>query len=318
MPIIPSSYKTPIFYLNRHVQTIFPSLYRKSESRLFSRKRIETPDNDFLDLDLIPNGYKKCVILSHGLEGNSHRSYITNLAYQLMISGYDVCAWNFRGCSGEMNGQLRMYHSGSTEDLETVVNYIKPQYDEIYMVGFSMGGNLTLKYLGERGQELNTKIKGAVTFSVPTDLAGSSKKLEKWYNRIYMNRFLSTLKSKLVIKQALFPNEISLNNFESIKTFREFDERYTAPLHGFESADEYYTKCSSKQFIPKITVPTLIVNAKDDPFLTKSCYPIDECKNHKQVYLEMSKGGGHVGFMIAGGVYWSEKRTLEFLRSINT
>jgi predicted alpha/beta-fold hydrolase len=285
---------------------------------VFSRKRIETPDNDFLDLDLIPNGYNKCVILSHGLEGNSHRSYITNLAYQLMTSGYDVCAWNFRGCSGEMNKQLRMYHSGSTEDLETVVNYIKPKYDEIYMVGFSMGGNLTLKYLGERGTELDNKIKGAVTFSVPTDLAGSSEKLEKWYNRIYMNRFLGTLKSKLVIKQALFPNVISLSNFESIKTFREFDERYTAPMHGFKNADDYYIKCSSKQFIPKITIPTLIVNAKDDPFLTKSCYPIDECKNHELVYLEMPKGGGHVGFMIAGGVYWSEKRALEFLRSINT
>lgn len=318
MPIIKSSYKVPLFYYNRHVQTILPSLFRKTETRMFSRTRIKTSDNDFLDLDLIPNGYKRCVVISHGLEGNSHRSYVTNLAYQLMTSGYDICAWNFRGCSGEINKQARMYHSGSTEDLETVIEYLKPKYDEIYMVGFSMGGNLTLKYLGERRDQLNSKIKGAVTFSVPTDLSASVDKLGKWYNRIYMKRFLNTLKSKLVVKEAIFPNLISVDNYDSIKNFREFDDRYTAPMHGFESANDYYEKCSSKQFIQSISIPTLIVNAKDDPFLTESCFPITECKNSEHVYLEMPKGGGHVGFMIAGGVYWSEKRTLEFLRSINS
>lgn len=157
MPLIPSSYRVPLFYINKHVQTIFPSLFRKKETQFFVRERIKTSDNDFLDLDLIPNGYKKCVILSHGLEGNSSRSYITNMAKHVMTHGYDVCAWNFRGCSGEINNQLRMYHSGSTDDLNTVVEHIKSKYDEIYVVGFSMGGNLTLKYLGEKEMILTIK-----------------------------------------------------------------------------------------------------------------------------------------------------------------
>lgn len=153
---------------------------------------------------------------------------------------------------------------------------------------------------------------------MPTDLSGSCDRLEKWYNRLYMKRFLANLKSKLIAKQILFPEEISLGNYDLIKSFREFDERYTAPIHGFKSAKDYYEKCSSKQFIPSITIPTLIVNAKDDPFLTKSCFPIDECKNHNNVYLEIPKGGGHVGFIAAGGVYWSEKRTLDFLLNIKS
>lgn len=288
------------------------------EARIFTRQRIETPDNDFIDLDLVPNGYKKCVILSHGLEGNTHRSYMTNMAQHLMSYGYDICAWNFRGCSGQVNNKLRMYHSGSTDDLDTVVNYVKTKYDQVYMVGFSMGGNLTLKYLGERGSSIDTKIRGAVTFSVPTDLAGSCSQLEKWYNRVYMKRFLKNLKSKLITKQRLYPDQISLDNYDEIKSFRDFDDRYTAPIHGFDNANDYYTQCSSKQYIKDINIPTLIVNAKDDPFLSESCFPIQECENHEKVSLEIPNGGGHVGFILAGGVYWSEKRTLEFFRQINT
>jgi predicted alpha/beta-fold hydrolase len=318
VPLITSSYKTPFFYLNKHVQTIFSSLLRKKKTCFFIRKRIQTSDNDFLDLDLILNKNKKCIILSHGLEGNSYRSYITNMAQHLIKHGYDICAWNFRGCSGEINKQIRMYHSGSTNDLDEVVDYVKSKYDEVYLVGFSMGGNLTLKFLGEKGNNLNHKIKGAVTFSVPTDLSGSCDRLEKWYNRIYMKRFLTNLKGKLIIKQNLFPNQISLENYDSIKSFREFDERYTAPIHGFKNANDYYEKCSSKQFISLITVPTLIVNAKDDPFLSKSCFPVEECMNNKNVYLEIPNGGGHVGFMLTGSIYWSEKRTLEFFNEINT
>ena len=317
MPLVSSKYKVPILYLNKHVQTIFPSIFRNKEADFFSRKRIRTVDHDFLDIDLISNGYKKCVILSHGLEGNSQKGYMTNMSNFLMKNGFDVCAWNYRGCSGEVNNQLRMYHSGSTSDLEDVIDYVKSDYDRVYLVGFSMGGNLTLKFLGEKGSDLDHKIKGAVTFSVPTDLSGSCDRLAKWYNRIYMKRFLTNLKNKLIIKQKLFPDQISLENYDSIKSFREFDDRYTAPIHGFKNASDYYEKCSSKQFISFITVPTLIVNAKDDPFLSESCFPIDECKHHKNVYLETPKRGGHVGFFLSGGVYWSEKRTLDFINAIN-
>ena len=316
MPIIKSTYKAPLFFLNKHVQTIFSSIFRDKENEFSTRKRIDTPDNDFLDIDVIANGYDKCVVLSHGLEGNSQRAYITNMAKHLFGHGFDICAWNFRGCSGEVNKQLRMYHSGSTEDLDTVVKHLIPQYKEIYLVGFSMGGNLTLKYLGERGSSLSSNVKGAITFSVPTDLLGSCYRLEKWYNKLYMKRFLGNLKTKLVLKKELYPNQISLEGYDEVKSFMEFDDRYTAPIHGFKSANDYYEKSSSKQFISNITVPTLIVNAKDDPFLSKSCFPIDECKASDKVFLEMPKKGGHVGFMIGGGVYWSERRTLEFIRSI--
>ncbi len=317
MPIIESDYKAPIYLSNGHTQTLYPTFFRKIKPNFDYRERISTSDDDFLDIDWVKTDSKKCVIVSHGLEGHSKRWYISGMSKHLSQNGYDICAWNFRGCSGEVNKSLKTYHSGFTQDLDEVVQHILPNYDEIYLVGFSMGGNLSLKYIGERSENLNSKIKKCVVFSVPTDLKDSCYALQKKSNLIYMKRFLVDLKGKLEEKKKLYPAEISTENFNEIKSFIDFDNRYTAPLNGFKNSDDYCEQCSSKQFIPSIKIPTLIVNALNDPFLQEKCYPIAECENHPNVYLEMPKSGGHIAFISNGGVYYSEKRTLEFLQDPN-
>jgi len=313
MPIIESSYVPPVYLTNGHTQTLYPTFFRKIKPKFDKRVRITTVDEDFLDLDFIQTNSKKCVIVSHGLEGHSNRWYISGMSQHLAANGFDICAWNFRGCSGEVNKTLRTYHSGFTQDLDEVVQYILPKYEEVFLVGFSMGGNLSLKYVGERGESLHEKIKKCIVFSVPTDLLSSCRQLSKKSNLIYMKRFLVDLKIKLEEKKKLFPKEIDLEKFNNVKSFIDFDNTYTAPLNGFKNSDDYCKKCSSKQFIKTITIPTLIVNAKNDPFLADSCYPIDECLAKENVFLEMPKSGGHIAFVSNGGVYFSEKRALEFI-----
>jgi predicted alpha/beta-fold hydrolase len=323
MPVIrDSAYKAPLLMRGAHIQTIFPSLFRKIDTAFYERERIETDDNDFLDLDWAKKGNKRLVIISHGLEGSSTRSYAAGMVRAALHNGWDALAWNFRSCSAEINRRPRFYHSGATDDLERVINYAlnREDYDEIVLLGFSMGGNLTLVYLGEQGMNINPKIKAAVTFSVPCNLKDSSMQLAKPQNKIYMKRFLRMLHKKIIAKKELFPDLIDDSGYESIKTFKEYDNRYTAPLHGFKSAEDYWQKCSSAQFISRITIPTLIVNAQDDPFLADGCYPFSEAEANEYVYLEMPKHGGHVGFVAFNrdGFYWSEKRAFEFLTKRNS
>ncbi|RMF60073.1 MAG: alpha/beta fold hydrolase, partial [Calditrichaeota bacterium] len=281
MPVIQkSNFHPPVILRNGHIQTIYPSLFRKVYGVQYQRERLETPDGDFLDLDWSIKGNKRLVILSHGLEGNTYRAYMLGMVKALNTAGWDALAWNFRGCSGEPNRLVRSYHSGDTDDLETVIHHAqaKRQWDQIALIGFSMGGNITLKYLGEREKNHPKEIAGVVTLSVPVDLESSAYQLARGVNRIYMIRFLRMLRKKIQIKSQLFPDLISLDGFEQIKSFKEFDDRYTAPIHGFKDAKDYWTQSSSKQFIPSITVPTLLINAKNDPFLSPECYPIHEAE----------------------------------------
>jgi predicted alpha/beta-fold hydrolase len=236
--------------------------------------------------------------------------------------GWDALAWNMRGCSGEPNKRRRFYHSGATEDLEAVVAHVRqssPGYRGLGLIGFSLGGNLTLKYLGERGRALDPAIAGAVTFSVPCDLASGAREMAKSRNRIYLRRFLRLLRGKLRAKMTVMPGRITDHGYHRIRTFKDFDDRYTAPLHGFESAEDYWRQASSRQFIPAISVPALLVNARNDPFLGKECYPIAEVAHHPTVYLEIPASGGHVGFVsfTKGGEYWSETRAGEFLAEVS-
>lgn len=316
MAIIRSSYQLPFGFWNKHIQTIFPVIFRKIKTDFYSREKIETPDNDFLILDNVKSDSKKCVILSHGLEGNSNSSYVAGMARYFAQNGFGVCAWNYRGCGDEMNKNLLMYHSGFTEDLHTVVEHVAQDYDEMFLIGFSIGGNISLKYLGENRRTINPALKGCVVFSVPVSLKGCSINLDKKSNSLYRKRFLRSLKEKIEIKKVQFPGMIPSGSNDTLITLKDFDNRYTAPLYGFENADDYYQKCSSKQFIPSIRIPTLIILAKNDPFLPQSCYPTEECTKHEFVDLEMPDQGGHVGFIQRGGVYWSEKRALEFIQSL--
>ncbi len=326
MPILErSTYQPPSWWVSGgHLQTIIPALFRKVGSSPYTRERIATPDGDFLDCDWLyatsSTPSQKLVIISHGLESNSRRSNVIGMARAFSLCGYDALAWNFRGCSGEPNRLPRAYHSGATEDLHTVLEHAAAQYDEIYLIGFSLGGNLTLKYLGEQSETLSPKVKKAVVFSVPCDLAASSKQISRVSNRLYERRFLNSLRQKIEQKASLFPNDISLAPYlkKQLKTLRDFDDYYTAPLHGFQNADDYYAKCSAKQFISRIAIPTLMVNAKNDVFLAPSCYPFDEARSSEVVFLETPKSGGHLGFITeetAHGLYWSEMRALGFIEN---
>ena len=188
-----------------------------------------------------------------------------------------------------------------------------PRYAHVGLVGFSLGGNMTLKYLGEQGDA--APVARAVVFSVPVDLAASSAALARWENGLYMRYFLRSLRGKVRAKAAQFPDAVSTAGLGRIRDFRGFDDRYTAPLHGFEDAADYWRRSSSKPFLPAIRVPTLLVNAADDPFLAPACYPTDMARNHAHLTLEVPAHGGHVGFVQFGseGEYWSEQRAAAFL-----
>ena len=316
MPVIANSdYSPPLFLSNGHFQTIIPSFFREVEIP-YQRERIDTPDGDFLDLDWSKVKFEKLVIISHGLEGSTDRAYIKGMARAFNAHGWDALAWNYRGCSGVPNLKLRTYHSGATDDLETVILHASShdQYVELCLVGFSMGGNINLKYLGEIGDSIPGKIKSAIAFSVPCDLKSSAKKLAQFSNRIYIRRFLGMLHEKIQLKMELFPDEINDDGFNRIKTFKEFDDRYTAPIHGFEDAEDYWRKCSSKQFLDNIRIPTLLINSKNDPFLTDSCCPIEQAQSNPNLFLEIPESGGHVGFISlnSNGMYWSESKAVSF------
>ncbi|EMR02476.1 YheT family hydrolase [Cesiribacter andamanensis] len=310
-------YKAPWYLPNGHFQTIVPSLFRRVPHLPYQRERIATPDGDFLDLDWIrPQAASDTLlIISHGLEGDSRRAYVKGMARAFVQRGLHALAWNYRGCSGEINKLPHFYHSGATQDLEQVVQHVLQQgvYNRIILSGFSLGGNLTLKYLGERGEQVPNEIWKAVVFSVPLDLASSSSQLGRRQNRVYEKRFLRNLRRKLEGKARLQPGSLDLAHLPQIRTLWEFDDRYTAPLHGFKDAADYYAQCSAIKFVEQIRIPTLIVNAQNDPFLSPECYPQEMLKDHPYVRFEAPAQGGHVGFSQGGGRYYSEARALQFV-----
>jgi len=313
MPVLePPAYRPTLPLRSGHLHTAWAGLGRRVDGPAVERERIATPDGDFLDLDRVRRDHDRVAVLSHGLEGSSTRAYVRGMARALAAAGWDVLAWNYRGCSGEPNRMLRSYHSGATEDLGVVVDGALADYASVALVGFSLGGNLTLKYLGERGPSVDARIIGAVTFSVPCDLKASSEHLARPAARPYMARFLRSMRAKVRTKAAMFPGALDLDGVDAMRTFREFDDRFTAPIHGFRDAEDYWARCSAKRFIPDIRVRTLIVNAADDPFLPEACHPVDEARASAHVHLEMPRFGGHVGFA-ARGTYWSERRAVAFL-----
>ncbi|MES2199559.1 MAG: alpha/beta fold hydrolase [Chlamydiota bacterium] len=321
MPLIPSSYTAPKWLLGKHSETILPSLFRQVEGVIYIRERIPTPDGDFLDLDWSGKGGGRLAILSHGLEGSTFSPYILGMVKTLNEDGWDTAAWNLRGCSGELNLRRRFYHAGSTEDLDTVVKHaVKTRrYSEIILIGFSLGGNIVLKYLGENNLGATPYISKSVVFSVPCDLHSCVNKLSSKVNYIYLRNFLDTLKSKLTKKAEKFPDILLDVDLSKIHSFTDYDNYITAPLFGFDNALHYYSECSTSKVISNIRTPCLIVNAKNDPILDISSSPVEECRKSRFVNLEQPSRGGHLGFMKdrINGDYWSEGRVLEFLKSKN-
>jgi len=319
LPVLESTYQPPFWAKNGHVSTIYTGLIRRVAIPQQKRERLLLADGDFLDLDWSYATVKadKLIILLHGLEGNAQRPYMTGTAKLCNDHGFDILAVNFRGCSGEPNRLFRSYHSGATEDLLAVVEHAvaKRQYQSLFIKGISLGGNMVLKYLGE-GQDLPNELKGVVAVSVPCDLKGSSAELHKLKNRAYAMRFLEHLKKKLQIKLVQFPERLSQSDLNSIKTLIDFDHIYTSRAHGFKDAYDYYQKSSCRQFLREITVPTLIINSLNDSFLSPTCFPVKEAKNNGELFLEMPKHGGHVGFISSKRYFYDELRTLEFFNSL--
>ncbi len=319
MPNLPSAYLPPLLFRNSHISTVYYGLFRKIADFEQERERLELPDGDFMDIDWSYAGKstEKVVILLHGLEGHGQRPYITGSARHFNASGFDCCAVNFRGCSGVPNRLYRSYHSGATEDLEAVVNHIlnTGDYKELYIKGFSLGGNMVLKYAGE-GREIPDAIKGIVAISAPVDLHSSLRALMSWENIPYARRFRKHLVAKLKAKQPLYPDLLPDSEINKIKTLKDFDDIYTSRAHGFTDALDYYLRCSSGQFLDNIRVKALIINAKNDSFLGPECYPYREAEANEFLYLEVPDYGGHVGFYDIQNIAYTEKRALKFFDEI--
>jgi uncharacterized protein len=318
MPIVSSSYKTTGLFKNRHFSTIYSAKLRPRPKLLQQRDRVILPDGDFLDVDwsLSIKKTRKTAILLHGLEGNAQRRYMVGQGKVLIENGWDVCGVNYRGCSGEDNLYYGSYNAGKTDDLEAVIDFIlkKDRYDEIALIGFSLGGNLLLKYLGER-TILPKEIKKGIAISAPLSLKGSLHRLSESRNIIYRTSFLYNLKKKYKLKMPKHPDRMSPEELKSIRSLKDFDDRYTAPAHGFKDAFDYYEKNSSLQFLPDIVTPVLLLSAEHDSFLSETCYPIELASQSKNIFLEMPKTGGHVGFHQSNSIYYSETRTLRFLNN---
>ena len=316
MPIADSSsYRAPWWLPGGHLQTIVPALFRSAPRITTEIERLELDDGDFLDLEWLRKGSGKLAILCHGLEADAGAAYVQMTARALSDRGWDVLAWSYRGCGGEMNRLPRFYHSGATEDLAAVIGRAMDSHaaGRIDLVGFSLGGNLVMKYLGDLGDQASSRLGRAVAFSVPCDLACSAAALDTRFNReVYMKRFIKSLVDKIGAKQEAFPEMIDGRGAHAIRTFREFDEKYTAPLHGFQGAEDYWRRSSSKTVLENIRVPTLLVNALNDPFLGPACYPRDEAERSRWLTLEMPSDGGHLGFP-GNRESWIADRVLRFL-----
>lgn len=318
---------TPAWWLkNCHLQTLYPALFRKLKSPKLRRERLITPDNDFLDIDWCGEEHLPLVILLHGLTGSSQSIYIKGLQHILLKNNYRSVALNFRGCSGQPNHSYRCYHSGETQDIDFLYKTLREREPEtpFAAVGFSLGGNVLLKWLGE--QQNNVNLFAAVAVSVPLVLSICSTKLDFGFSKIYRANLLSELKDYIFKKQQYLQKmgEIEhakkleqLGDLTKIRSFWEYDERVVAKLHGFKNAQDFYARSSSRQFLKNIVVQTLIIQALDDPFMTPNVIPhVDELSS--SVQLELSQKGGHVGFVTGKNPfkpdYWLEKRIPEFLQ----
>jgi hypothetical protein len=314
MPRVASRFHPPRWLRGGHVQTILGALLRQRVPWRYERERWELDDGDFLDLDWVRRGHARLAVVSHGLEGSSSQGYIRTLAAALGAAGWDVLAWNFRGCSGEPNRLPRFYHSGESGDLRAVVAGVAERYECVALVGFSLGGNVTLKYLGEAPPHPRVAVAAAV--SVPIDLASCARRLDRaWDNALYLRRFLGSMRKKIAAKAAQFPEAIDANGLRGVATFERFDGRFTAPLHGFRDADDYWSRSSARAFLGSLRVPTLLLNARDDPFLTPRCFPEAEASSSAHLFLEAPSSGGHVGFvdLAPGARAWWVRRVVDFL-----
>ena len=320
MPFVESKFKGNLFSKNGHWETIVPALFRKLNIP-YERERFILPDGDFLDLDILNQEKMDApiVLLFHGLEGSSNSQYMKGFSRLFHDAGMRCIAVNFRSCSGELNKKLISYHSGATQDIHTLITHFANKYPNslLHAMGFSLGGNALLKYMGENPRLIPNQLQKVACISVPIDLAGSSTQLAKPMNQLYMRQFLKSLNNKMVEKSKQFPNTIDVTRIHQIKDFWEWDSQFTAKINGFKDAAAYYQASNALQFLGAIQIPTLLINALNDPFLSAGCFPEKLAKQHALFTFEQCSYGGHVGFAesFPNSQYWHESRVLDFFKS---
>ena len=310
----------------RHAQTLGARFLRWRMGGVeLRRERLTLPDGDFLDLDWVwrAGGRKldsesALVIVVHGLEGSAESGYSKELYRALGKRGIAAVGMNFRSCSGEPNLLPRMYHSGETEDLSFVLSGLRERFPgrSLGAVGVSLGGNVLLKYLGEAGESGNDLMQAAAAISVPFDLSVGADFMERGFSKVYRWSLVRRLKKKVRAKATLLKGSVDVEHILETRTFREFDDASTAPLHGFRGAEDYYKRSSSAQYLDKVRVPTLLIHSLDDPFLPASAVPREAANGNSCVECQMTERGGHVGFVEGtpwAPTFWAEQTAATFL-----
>jgi predicted alpha/beta-fold hydrolase len=322
------SFHAPAWIRGAHAQTIGGRLLRKTGGVGFRKERIETPDGDFVDLEyaaveghaLAPDA--PIVLKLHGLEGSAHSGYSVELARALARRGVRSVGLNFRSCGGEMNRTARFYHSGETEDLALVLAHLHRTFPakRLGALGFSLGGNVLLKYLGEQGASAGGQLAAAVAVSVPYDLGACADRMNRGGARIYASFFLRSLRAKVRAKEAQLAGLCQVERGLKAKRVRDFDEALTAPLHGFAGAEDYYRRSSAGQFLSRISIPTLLIHSLDDPIAVAESIPHGTIEGNPHLTTALTATGGHVGFVEGPGPwspsFWAEQRGAEFLATV--
>lgn len=303
---------------NPHAQTVGARYLRRTMKPQYRHERWATPDDDFLDLHFVAGDPDKpTALLLHGLEGCRESTYIRSLVRELSQQQWNAVVMEFRSCGGELNRARRMYHSGETTDLAFAVHRLIERDPNIrlYVAGFSLGGNVTAKWLGEGGDDIPGAVRGAAVISAPYDLLTSSEYMDNSSSRFYVRHFLRMLIPKALAKEAQYPGCLDTEAVRRARTFKGFDDAATAPLHGFADAEDYYRKSGCGQFVSGIRRPTLLLSAADDPFNPGSTLPREAAEASSYLHPQFPERGGHVGFLRRGFGSWAEEQTVRFFRA---
>ncbi|MFG1500750.1 alpha/beta fold hydrolase [Halobacteriovorax sp. XZX-3] len=321
MPVIESRYTCHQSLQNGHLQTIIPFFIRRTPRHKFEKRTLTTPDGDFLryyrSTTNSPLENKHLIIISHGLEGNGRDRYIVDMMKKFNSHGYDVISWDMRSCGGALNRTKKFYNAQDYHDLKFLVDNVSDEYEHVSLMGISLGGAITANYLGRHPEVVNHKIYRGFILSSPMDLNGCSVKLKTEISRhIYRHVFVYSMRKKVIEKAKVMELPVDLDKVKSIKHIDDFDEYVTAPIYGYRDGNHYREEASPISHLEKIRVPFYILNAYDDPFLSEESYPYELAQRKSNLYLEVPKNGGHVGFIKSPSekYYWYEHRILNFLK----